>query len=126
MTLPRNDAYNGRPVVPADQCDEDYSDEAVAKHEAHLSAKYRHLKAAADARQHERERIAEANRRSKERPTGDAQVITVAVDEVPIAGVAAKARRCGRPLPWNDPAWQERIGRAKQQGTENGDEGTRR
>jgi hypothetical protein len=69
--LPRNDAYNGGPVVPADQCDEDYySDEVVAKHEAHLSAKYGHLKAAADARQHERERIAEAIRRSKERPTG--------------------------------------------------------
>ena len=28
--LPRNDAYNGRPVVPADQCGEDYySDETV-------------------------------------------------------------------------------------------------
>jgi len=93
--LPRNDAYNGRPVVPADQCDDDYySDEAVAEREAHLSAKYGHLKAAADARQHERERIAEANRRSKERPPEltavarmgvdeDAKVITVAVDEVP-------------------------------------------
>jgi hypothetical protein len=69
--LPRNDAYNGRPVVPADQCGDDYySDEVVAKHEAHLSAKYGHLKAAADERQHERERIAQANRRSKERPTG--------------------------------------------------------
>jgi hypothetical protein len=91
--LPRNDAYNGRPVVPADQCDDDYySDEVVAKREAHLSAKYGHLKAAAD--EHQRERIAEANRRSKERPPeltavvpagadGDAQVITVAVDEVP-------------------------------------------
>jgi hypothetical protein len=70
--LPRNDAYHGRPVVPADQCDEDYySDEAVAEREAHLSAKNGHLKAAADERQHERERIAEADRRrSKERPTG--------------------------------------------------------
>jgi hypothetical protein len=47
-----------------------YSDAAVAAREAHLSAKYGHMKAAADARQHERERIAEANRRSKERPTG--------------------------------------------------------
>lgn len=28
---------------------------------------------------------------------------------------AAKARREGRPLPWDDPAWQERIRRAKQQ-----------
>jgi len=28
--LPRNDAYNGDPVVPADQCDEDYySDSSV-------------------------------------------------------------------------------------------------
>jgi hypothetical protein len=63
--LPRNDAYNGRPVVPADQCDDDYyGDEAVAKREAHLSAKSGHPKAPADERQHERERIAEANRRS--------------------------------------------------------------
>ena len=78
--LPRNDADNGRPVVRADHCDDDYySDEAVSKREAHLSAKYGHLKAAADARQHERERIAEANRRSDR----DAQVITVAVDDVP-------------------------------------------
>jgi hypothetical protein len=69
--LPRNDPYNGRPVVPADQCGDDYySDETAAKHEAYLSAKYGHLKAAADERQHERERIAEANRRSKEQPTG--------------------------------------------------------
>jgi hypothetical protein len=36
----------------------------VAKREAHLSAKYGHLKATADERQHERERIAEANRTS--------------------------------------------------------------
>lgn len=65
--LPLNDAYNGGPVVPADQCGDDYySDEAVAAREAHLSAKYGHLKAAADERQHERERVAEANRRSKE------------------------------------------------------------
>ena len=28
--------------------------------------------------------------------------------------VAAKARREGRPLPWDDPAWQERIRQAKQ------------
>ena len=27
---------------------------------------------------------------------------------------AAKARREGRPLPWDDPAWQERIRQAKQ------------
>ena len=69
--LPRNDAYNDGPVVPADQCDEDYySDEAVAEHEAYLSAKYGHLKAAAAGRAEETQRIAEANRRSKERPTG--------------------------------------------------------
>ena len=30
-------------------------------------------------------------------------------------GAAAKARREGRPLPWDDPAWRERIRRAKQQ-----------
>jgi len=30
-------------------------------------------------------------------------------------GAAAKARREGRPLPWDDPAWQERIRQAKQQ-----------
>jgi hypothetical protein len=58
-----------------------------------LSAKYGHLRAAADRRAEEAQRIAEANRRSKERPPeltavalagadGDAQVITVAVDEV--------------------------------------------
>jgi hypothetical protein len=47
-------------------------------------------------------------------------VIAVAVDEVPIAAAAAKARRDGRPVPWNDPAWQERIRRAKQQVTEYG------
>jgi hypothetical protein len=29
-------------------------------------------------------------------------------------GAAAKARREGRPLPWDDPAWQERIRQAKQ------------
>ena len=66
----------------------------MQEREAHLSAKYGHMKAAADARQHERERIAEVNRRSKELPPEltavalegadwDAQVITVAVDEVP-------------------------------------------
>ena len=93
--VPRNDADNGVPVVPADQCGEDYcSEESMQEREAHLSAKYGHLKAAADERQHERERIAEANRRSKERPPEltavalmgvdrDAQVITVAVDEIP-------------------------------------------
>jgi hypothetical protein len=88
-------AAHGEPVIPADQCDEDYySDEAIAKREAHLSAKYGRLKAAAARRAEEAQRIAEANRRSKERPPeltavalagadGDAQVITVAVDEVP-------------------------------------------
>jgi hypothetical protein len=30
-------------------------------------------------------------------------------------GAAAKARREGRSLPWDDPAWQERIRQAKQQ-----------
>jgi hypothetical protein len=29
-------------------------------------------------------------------------------------GAAAKARREGRPLPWDDPAWRERIRQAKQ------------
>jgi hypothetical protein len=67
--LPRNDAYNARPVVPADQCDDGYySDEAVAEREAHLSAKYGHLRPAAAERAVEDQRIAEANRRSKERP----------------------------------------------------------
>jgi hypothetical protein len=69
--LPRNDADNGGPVVPPDQCDENYySDEATAKREAHLSAKYGHMKAAAARRAKEAQRIAEANRRSKERTTG--------------------------------------------------------
>jgi hypothetical protein len=71
MTLPRNDAYNGGPVVAADQCGEDYySDEAIAEREAHLSAKYGHMKAAAARRAKEAQRIAEVNRRSKERATG--------------------------------------------------------
>jgi erythromycin esterase-like protein len=48
-----------------------------------LSDKYGHLRTAAAERAEEDQRIAEANRRSKERPTRDAQVITVAVDEVP-------------------------------------------
>ena len=30
-------------------------------------------------------------------------------------GAAATARTEGRPLPWDDPAWQERIRQAKQQ-----------
>ena len=30
-------------------------------------------------------------------------------------GAAATARRAGRPLLWDDPAWQERTRRAKQQ-----------
>jgi hypothetical protein len=60
-----------------------YSEARVQEREAHLSAKYGHLKAASEERKRERERIAEVNRRSKERPDGDAQVITVAVDEVP-------------------------------------------
>lgn len=30
-------------------------------------------------------------------------------------GAAAEARRKGIPLPWDDPAWQERIRHAKQQ-----------
>ena len=29
-------------------------------------------------------------------------------------GAAAKARREGRPLPWDDPAWQQRIRQARQ------------
>ena len=37
---PRNDAYNGGPVVPADQCDEDYYGEAsVQERKDRLSAK---------------------------------------------------------------------------------------
>ena len=66
----------------------------MQEREAHLSAKYGHLKAASDERKRERERIAEVTRRSKERQPEltavalmgvdrDAQVITVAVDEVP-------------------------------------------
>ena len=93
--LPRNDAYNGGPVVPPDQCDEDYYSEAsVQERKDRLSAKYGHLRAAAAERAEEAQRIAEANRRSKERPPeltavalegagGDAQLITVAVDDVP-------------------------------------------
>jgi hypothetical protein len=39
--LPRNDAYNGGPVVPADQCDEDYHSEASVQERKHRrSAKY--------------------------------------------------------------------------------------
>jgi hypothetical protein len=92
--LPRNDADNGEPVVPADQFDEDYSEASVQERKDRLSAKYGHLRAAAAKRAEEDQRIAEANRRSKERAPeltavalegadGDAQVITVAVDEVP-------------------------------------------
>jgi hypothetical protein len=93
--VPRNDADNGEPVVPADQCDEDcYSEASVQERKDRLSAKYGQLRAAAAARAKEDQRIAEANRRSKERPPeltavalegagGDAQVITVALDEVP-------------------------------------------
>jgi hypothetical protein len=37
--LPRNDPYNGGPVVPADQCDEDYYSEAsVQERKDRLSA----------------------------------------------------------------------------------------
>jgi hypothetical protein len=43
---------------------------SVQERKDRLSAKYGHLKAAAEERQRERERIAQANRRSKERPTG--------------------------------------------------------
>jgi hypothetical protein len=69
--LPRNDADNGRPVVPADQCDEDYYSAAgVQERKDRQSAKYGHLRAAAAERAEEDQRIAEANRRSKERPTG--------------------------------------------------------
>ncbi len=67
--LPRNDADNGGPVVPAGQCDEDYYSEAsVQERKDRRSAKYGHLRAAADERAEEARRIAEANRRSKERP----------------------------------------------------------
>jgi hypothetical protein len=39
--LPRNDAYNGGPVVPTDQCDEDYYSEAsVQERKERRSAKY--------------------------------------------------------------------------------------
>ena len=93
--LPRNDADNGGPVVPADQCGEDcYSEASVQERKDRLSAKYGHLRAAAAERAEEDQRIAEANRRSKERPPeltavalegadGDAQMSTVAVDDVP-------------------------------------------
>jgi hypothetical protein len=43
---------------------------SVQERKDRLSAKYGHLRAAADERQHKRERIAEDNRRSKERPMG--------------------------------------------------------
>jgi hypothetical protein len=69
--LPRNDADNGGPVVPADQCDEDYSSEAsVQERKDRRSAKYCHLRAAAAKGAKEDQRIAETNRRSEERPTG--------------------------------------------------------
>jgi hypothetical protein len=64
--LPSNDADNGGPVVPVDQCDEDYYSEAsVQERKDRLSAKYGHLRAAAAGRAEEDQRIAEANRRSK-------------------------------------------------------------
>ena len=67
--LPRNDAYNGEPVVPTDQCDEDYYSEAsVHEQKDRRSAKCGYLRAAAAERAEEDQRIAEANRRSKERP----------------------------------------------------------
>jgi hypothetical protein len=65
---PRNDADNGGPVVPADQCDEDYSEASVQERKERKSGKYGHLRAAAAERAEEAQRIAEANRRSKERP----------------------------------------------------------
>jgi hypothetical protein len=71
--LPRNDTDNGGPVVPVDQCDEDYYSEAsVQERKDSLSAKYGHLRAAAGGRVEEAKRIAEANRRSKQRPTESA------------------------------------------------------
>jgi hypothetical protein len=58
--LPRNDPYNGGPVVPADQCDEDYYSEAsVQERKDRLSAKYGHLRAAAAERAEEDQRIAD-------------------------------------------------------------------
>ena len=43
--LPRNDPDNGGPVVPADQCDEDYySDASVQERKDRQSAKYGHLR----------------------------------------------------------------------------------
>jgi hypothetical protein len=74
----------------------------VQERKERRSAKYGHLRAAAAERAEEAQRIAEANRRSKERPPdrrrpnwgadGDAQVITVAVDEVPRDGAMSAER----------------------------------
>jgi hypothetical protein len=90
--LPRNDAYNGGPVVPADQCDKDYYREAsVQERKDRLSAKYGHLRAAAARRAEESPRIAEANRRPKERPPELTAVALMGVDG---------GRRCRlRPVP---------------------------
>jgi hypothetical protein len=49
--VPRNDADNGEPVVPADLCDEDcYSEASVQERKDRLAAKYGHLRAAAARR----------------------------------------------------------------------------